>query len=461
MDRRSFLGAAAGLALSASRVVHANSLQKQPRPNILLICTDQQFAGAMRCAGNPDLQTPAMDAIAQKGVRFEKAYCPQPLCVPSRVSMFSGRYPHEAGAPYNRSDEPDSVKGPLMGKILKDGDYTTGYVGKWHMGIPPSQKALHGFDYMNSIRNNRVDFDIPAGCEEFLQRDHDQPFLLVASFVNPHDICEFARGQALKNGNIPWPPPPEKCPELPPNFEIPAHEPTIIRDQQRRSFSTYPTLYWKDDLWRTYRWAYNRMIEMVDGYIGQVLDSLDKSPYADNTVIIFTSDHGDGYGAHKWNQKQVLYDESARVPFIVADPNSPQQNQVNPHELINTGLDLIPTLCDYAEISTPDHLQGTSIRAAAENPDMKSQRDHIVIETEFCGWNDPYGIKGRCIRSEQYKYIVYDQGEQNEQLFHMENDPGEMHNLAVRDSHRNTVSHHRTLLTRWIQETDDTFQKPS
>lgn len=461
MDRRTFLAVAGGLAFSTSSTLQARISGINSRPNILLISTDQQFAGAMSCADNSDLHTPAMDAIASNGVRFEKAYCPQPLCVPSRVSMFSGRHPHEAGAPYNRSDEPDSVKGPMLGKILKDAGYSTGYVGKWHMGIPPSQRELHGFDFMKSIRNNRVDFDIPAGCAEFLQQEHEQPFLLVASFVNPHDICEFARGQALKNGEIPWPPPPEECPELPENFEIPKHEPSIIREQQIRSFRTYPTLYWKDDLWRTYRWAYNRMIEMVDAYIGQVLDSLENSEYAENTVIIFTSDHGDGYGAHRWNQKQVLYDESARVPFIIADQSRTNRGKVNQNELINTGLDLIPTLCEYTDIAVPNHLRGKSIKPAVDNPDQPSQQDHIVIETEFCGFNESYGIKGRCVRSEQFKYIVYDQGEQREQLFNMDDDPGEMRNLAALSPYSSVLSHHRELLQQWIHSTDDTFELPT
>jgi choline-sulfatase len=434
---------------------------RSKRPNILLIMTDQQFAGAMSCAGNSDLNTPALDSLAAEGMRFEQSYCIQPLSVPSRVGMFTGRYPHQAGAPYNRSVEKGSVPCYMMGKYLADAGYDTGYVGKWHLGIPQSEENIHGFKTRLKIKNNSIDYDIPGGCKTYLKerRDKSKPFFLVASFVNPHDICEWARMHSgiddeLNNGQIPDTPAPENCPELPSNFPIPEKEPDIIRKQQQRSERTYPTVDWSKAKWRQYRWAYNRLTELVDGYIGKLLQSVRSEGLEDDTVIIFVSDHGDGYAAHHWNQKQVLYDESSRVPCIISWKGVTKPG-INKSHLVNTGLDILPTLCDYAGVNPPRGLEGRSLRPLAEARHLDSWRNYTVLETEFCGWEKPYGIKGRCVRSSGYKYMLYNEGKIREQLVDMKNDPGEMYNLAFKDEYSDVLNKYRQVLRRWCKEHDD------
>ncbi len=217
--------------------------QPADRPNILIIMTDQQTADAMSNAGNKDLHTPAMDRLAANGVRFTRAYCAQPLCTPSRSSIFSGKMPFETGfignAPEKDGQWPDSLL--MMGKIFKDGGYQTGYVGKWHLPVPAEKISQHGFEFIENTKfQDYNDAATPSYCARFIKENKDQPFLLVASFLNPHDICEWARGDALKMDVLASAPPPHQCPQLPANWAIPANEPRIIRDQQASNARTYP-----------------------------------------------------------------------------------------------------------------------------------------------------------------------------------------------------------------------------
>lgn len=459
--RRSFMktsGAAVLAGLVAARQAGA-APQTPARPNILLMSTDQQFAGAMRCAGNADLQTPAMDSLAANGVRFANAYCANPVCVPSRVSMFSGRMPHELGVYSNMYPHPAFQHAPMLGRALRDGGYDTGYVGKWHLLAPEPEKEIHGFDYMVSGK----DPVIAGGCARFLSKQRDKPFFLVASFFDPHDICQWARGESFKNGAIGEPPAPERCPELPANHAIPENEPDVIRKVQAAYRDrVYPTEEWTPGKWRQYLWAYYRMIELVDQRIGEVLEVLRSSGQEENTVIVFVSDHGDGASAHQWNQKQVLYEEATRVPCIISHKGHSRTNVVDRTQLVSTGLDLFPTLCDYAGVPAPPGLRGHSLRETVEKDQTKALREYVVCETEFGEFsNDPpfqhAGPMGRMVRTRDHKYIVYSEGNLREQLFDLEKDPGELNTLSVDPGQIELLNAHRGMLASWIEETKDDF----
>jgi len=419
--------------------------------------TDQQTAEAMSNAGNKDLKTPAMDFLAAHGTRFTEAYCAQPLCTPSRSSIFSGVMPSQNGFVGNYSEEDGQWADSLliMGQIFKQGGYKTGYVGKWHLPLPTTKKSQHGFDYIeNTWNGDFMDAAIPAYAARFMKENKNDPFLLVTSFLNPHDICEWARHDFLKMDFIAAPPVPELCPVLPYNWKISPHEPPIIREQQKVNLRTYPTTEWGPEKWRQYRWAYNRLIEKVDGYVQMVLDGLKKYGLEDNTIIIFTSDHGDGYAAHQWNQKQVLYQESAKVPFIISKIGhfNPQTN----NSLICNGTDIMTTIASYAGIKTPAYLKGADIKKVMDNPQHKL-RDTLVIETDFADNTVLLGIRGRAVITHKYKYIVYDKGNFREQLFDLEKDPGETKNLVVDASHKKTLSNMRKYLKDYTRKNKDPF----
>ena len=421
------------------------------RPNVLIIMTDQQFGGALSCAGNDDLSTPAMDSIAATGVRFELAYCAYPICIPSRESMLTGRMPFELGYREWGDAMDPKFERQQLGFLFADAGYRCVYGGKLH--APKNDPALHGFENICRQDDNRL----AQSCIDFLEEEHSEPFLMVASFDNPHNICEWARNQNLPWGNVPDVPL-DDCPSLPSNFAIPPYEPQIIRTVQSRQPLVYPTVGFTPDDWRHYRNAYYRLVEKVDGEISKILAALQDTGLADNTLILFTSDHGDGHGAHQWNQKSILYEESIRIPLIVSYPPTIRQGIVDNHHLVSNGLDLLPTVCDYASISPPPDLPGRSLRPLLEDSSVSDWREELIVETwPFQG--DPGRTLGRMLRTREYKYVVYGWGRHREQLFDLNTDPGEMVNLAVNARYQGVLCEYRQRLRKYCEEKQDEFLK--
>jgi len=423
------------------------------RPNILYFFTDQQFAGAMSCAGNADLCTPAADSLAALGVRFDRAYCTAPLCSPSRSSMFTGLMPHEAGAPRNRMGIGEHLRSREMGLLLSNGGYECAYAGKWHL---PGGTITddHGFQRIAPSG----DGGLAEACQAFLARRHDRPFLLVVSTVNPHNICEWARCQRLPAGSISEPDRVEDCPNLPANFAIPAYEPEAIRIEQAWEQEKYPVVSNSQDDWRRYRFAYYRLVEKADAILGRILQALRDGGLEEQTVVIFSSDHGDGHGAHRWNQKSALYEEEVRVPLIVSFKGRMARGRVD-GRLVSNGLDLLPMVCDYAGVEPPEGLRGSSLRPLAEGREPAQWRDQLACETVFDGERG-YQTQGRALRTARHKYIVYHWGKNREQLFDMEADGGEMVNLAVETRYRDVLDDHRRRLAAWCRQSGDAFRVP-
>ncbi|MBC8229294.1 sulfatase-like hydrolase/transferase [bacterium] len=433
--------------------LRAQKQRQNERPNIIFIFTDQQQAGMMSCAGNQYLHTPAMDSLAATGVRFEKAYCTNPVCLPARFSMMTGRMPSELGIRSNDvgglETVPAGITKQSMGWLLRHAGYDVGYGGKVHLPKGMNPEAM-GFD---SITTNQRE-GLSDACLEFVRRERDKPFLLVASFINPHDICYMAINdyqeldrnrlvnemQALDAAmKLPEGVSREDffaqyCPPLPPNFEPQEQEPEAIRMiLEQRLFKKQARETWPDEKWRMHRWAYCRLTEMVDAHIGKVLDAVRESGLEENTLIIFSSDHGDLDSAHRMEHKTALYEEPTRVPLVVTLKGVTPPGFVNNTHLVSNGLDLIPTLCDYAGIETPDDLTGQSFRPLAEGRAPQSWRTHLWLESEF----------GYMLRSDQYKYILYDAGENREQLIDLEKEPWEMKNFATNPAYREIIEEYR------------------
>ena len=424
------------------------------KPNILYIFTDQQAAGAMSYAGNDDLSTPAMDSMAENGVLFKNAYCTQPLCSPARASMFTGLTSHEAGVPFNNMSIREDLRDRSMGVLLGAAAYECAYAGKWHLG-GGSVTEGHGFAKISE----RGDDHIAERSADFLRQEHQKPFLLVASFVNPHDICQWARSQTLPLGPVPEPSSVEECPSLPTNFAIPPFEPEVLRIEQAANPRIYPSVRFSDEHWRRYRYAYYRLVEKVDAQVGRILDALREQGLEENTLVIFSSDHGDGHGAHRWNQKTALYEEIVRVPFIVSWKGVTKAGHVDADHLVSNGFDLLPTVCDYAGIEAPDGLPGRSLRPLVEGDDVETWHDQVVAKTRFEA-DGKQQTEGWMVRTNRYKYVVYNWGQYREQLFDMAEDPGEKVNLAVSSRHGAILDEHRERLRNVLRETGAKFDVP-
>ena len=201
------------------------------------------------------------------------------------------------------------------------------------------------------------------------------------------------------------------------------------------------------DQWRRYRNAYYRLTEAVDAEIGKILDEVTRQGLWKNTVIIFTSDHGDGNGAHHWNQKTALYEEVVGVPMIVCLPGGKNAGKVS-EAIVNNGIDLMPSVCEWTGAELPYGRPGVSYKDAAEKG--AAGQPFIVTETNF---NQTAGTLGWMVRTPKYKYVVYDKGQYREQLFDMSEDRLEMRNLAVESKYRDVLLEHRAILKDWLKTT--------
>ncbi len=449
------------LALMFSAQVYAQKLPD--KPNILLIMTDQQSAESMSFnLGNKYLSTTNMDWLAEHGVSFTNAYCANPLCIPSRSSIFTGRFPHEMGIQDNNSKNINPVEFPCMGTIFRNAGYKTGYVGKWHLPYKGKDTEAHGFQSMANIKPVGADSLLPGAAIKFLEAKHSNPFLLVVSFCNPHNICEWARGSKLPDGSVGTPPPGLQCPPLRSNH-LPSENETDIMQLMRKSYQAsriFPVSGFNDEKWRQYIWAYYRMIEKVDSQIGIILEKVRESGLDRNTVIVFMSDHGDCQGAHRWNQKTVFYEEAAKVPLIISCRGIKVKKS---DQLVQTGIDLMPTLCDIAGIKPPKVTRGISLKPVVEKGSSSVRRDYVVVSDRFDQGEAIDGRvpkpEGRMLRNKRFKYWIYDEGDQRETLYDLQNDPGEMLNLAGDPEYKTELDKCRKEMVGWAHKNNDPFLK--
>ena len=469
-SRRDFLRGIGAAAL-ASAVPAWAKRDAAKRPNLLVIVTDQQHAGMLSCAGNKWLKTPAMDSLAAAGARFELAYAANPVCLPSRFSLLTGLFPSAVGVRHNGTRPAPAVADMpkrALGWLFRKAGYETAYGGKVH--LPGTMRDIRtcGFDVIS--RNERD--GLATACAEFLARQHDKPFLLFASFINPHDICYMAiRDHNAKSGlgrHTPKPmldamkPPAgvsekdfveKHCPPLPANLEPPDGEPEGVTHLLRlRPFRLHARKNWTAEKWRIHRWAYCRLTERVDRQIGRVLAALRKAGLEENTVIVFTSDHGDMDAAHRLEHKTLFYEEAARIPMIVSHKGRTKAGHVDEKHLVSNGLDLIPTLCDYAGIQPPKDLTGLSLRGLAEGRPPKTWREDLLVEHQ----------NAYMVTTGRHKYCLFDKGARREMLVDLKTDPGEMKNLAAdpAHAHEKILQDHRKRLARHLKRTGVPFTMP-
>ncbi len=467
---------------------HRNKVDSNDKPNIILIFTDQQNANMMSAVGNPYLHTPALDMLAEQGVMFTQAYCTSPVCGPARSSIISGRMPHETGVEWNGESMKKGITN--SGGIFRENGYQTVWAGKWH--LPESypqrtaakQKTINGFDVLpfwdaeqpRWFLGSETDPPLTTAVVNFLKNyDRKKPLFLAVSYHNPHDICFYPRkaGWVTETDSLleiryygfkyklpavigTYPGKIENLSPLPSNHKINLTEPDFIQDKRKYhdEYGLETKLANKEfgDLeWQGYLNAYNRLTERVDKEIGKVIEALKENGYWENTLIIFTSDHGDGAAAHKWAAKLSLYEESSKVPMIVVWPGKIPAGKIDTHHLVSQ-IDILPTMLDYADIKTDLSFTGKSIKTIV-NDQSKTWRDYLVVE--LADFKKDTTRKGRMVRLNQYKYNIYSTLE--EQLFDLKNDPGETQNLINEPSIEETRTRCRQFLQQWAEKTDDSF----
>lgn len=447
--------------------------RKDSRPNIIIITTDQQSASAMSFVmGRYWIHTPAMDQLASEGVVFKNAYAANPLCAPSRNSIITGQFPHVTGIQGN-SDLTNfggakkenhiwaNKDFKSMGTYFKNAGYETAYFGKWHLNYDPRDAKAHGFETTEFTTGNGDDAELPGAINKYLDRSHNKPFLLFISFLNPHNVCEWARFQKLPDGPIGDMPDSEGLPSMKANFLPPQNESdamTLMRKSYHNNLRLFPVGDYSNEDWRRLAWGYYRLIEKMDSLIGRVLASIKENGFDKNTLILFTSDHGECLGAHQFNQKTVFYEESSKVPFIFRYSGK-LKSGIN-SSLVNTGTDILPTLLDFAGIAGAGTLPGKSLKEAAEHA-VAINRHYVVVENKM-EQGDPVDgrlpvVNGRMVRSIRYKYCLYDTLAKREELYDLENDPGETINIAFKNSSYSLLQAHRKYLKDFANKNKDTL----
>ena len=431
LSRRSFIGGTAAAALTWPFIGRGSSLSSSKQPNILFIGCDQLFWGALSAYGCKWVNTPNLDWLVSHGHSFRQSYCTDPVCGPSRSSWFTGRMPSETGVVSNGRYTDPSIRN--MGETLRDAGYDTFYCGKHHIpfGYPT---RLKGFSVLPSGggEGDVNDEDVSRVCEAFLKnrKPNGTPWMLSVQFLEPHDICMWSiEPKRFLPKELPFKEIADRLPPLPENLRSNPDAPAYLKNFHLENYT--------DEQWRYYTWIYYRMVEMLDANVGRILAAVEQSGQSDNTLIVFTADHGESLGHHSRTTKGTPYEESSKVPLIFVLPGQVQEN-VQDRTHLASGLDLMPTFCDYAGIEPPPHQRGFSLRPVLENR-VTDWRKFVAIESN---------VTGRTICSLRYKYTKYTD-DPVEQLLDLQSDPQETKNEYRNPAYVAVMEEYRHLLAQW------------
>jgi arylsulfatase A-like enzyme len=410
-------------------------------PNVLYILCDQLNGDALSAYGNPDIYTPNLDRLVKRGVSFMESHSANPICCQARACLMTGRMPVETGVVQNGRSLPHGApihsSVPNLGQWFGERGYETVYCGKWHLMDEYPAQAIPGFAVLPAGNGEGCVTDpfVSRACQAYLRhRSRKKPFFLVASFMQPHDVTLFwMLNKDLVPKELPFPALRDKLPPLPPNNRVRPAEPQRLV-QWLRNVTGPP---FSDEQWRFYIYCYYRQAEMMDAELGRILNALEASGEARNTVVVFTGDHGEGAGRHGLVQKWSPYDEALKVPLIVSAPGGMEEGLRDTRHLVSA-IDIAPTLCDYAGIPAPPHACGSSLRPLLEQKPTV-WREFITAELQ---------VVGRLLRTQQYKYVRYP-GDPVEQLFDLKADPWEVKNVFDDPKYVGVIKEHRKLLQEW------------
>lgn len=441
------------------------------RPNILLLHSDQHRYDCVGVHGHPLLETPHLDRLAAEGTRFSHAFCPIPVCIPTRNSLIYGVWPTKHLAIANWGTEapfPARQDLPAWPALLAEAGYRLSLVGKWHVHPTrgPEAFGFHRYVPLEEYRDWRVAQGLSRyltenryfGCTdrearpdqtqlawgadrviELLQESAgQQPFLIAWCTEEPHLPSQPPEPYASLY-------PPERIPPWP-SFPDPLVGKPYIQAQQRRT--------WGVDGWSWERWApivsrYLGVVRLLDDQIGRILAALDDLGLTDNTLVIYTTDHGDMCGGHGMIDKHyVMYDDVTHVPLMLRWPGRVAAGAVC-DAFVSHSVDLAATLCDVAGIPAPKTFQGHSLMPLLAG-DSSGARDDIYA-TYF---GNQFGLYSqRMVRDARWKYVYNATAE--DELYDLDADPGEIHNRAPDPGSANELARLRQRLVAWMKATDD------
>jgi arylsulfatase A-like enzyme len=440
--------------------------QEPKPPNVLFIISDDlnDYLGGY---DHPQVQSPNLDRLAERGMRFDRAYCQFPLCNPSRASMLTGLRPNNSGVLNNqqrfRDTHPDIVTLP---QLFRNNGYYVARVGKlYHQGVPgeigtsgimddaPSWEHVVNPIGRDKTEEAKVHSLVPgryggtlswhaadgtdaeqtdgiavAETIKLMEAHKDEPFFIACGFYRPHTpyVAPKKYFGLYPRKNIPLPEDIAADQADIPPIALASYK----RDQDQLT----------DPLRRTVIQAYQASITFMDAQVGTLLNALDRLGLADNTIVVFTSDHGYHMGEHGLWQKRSLFEESARIPLYIAAPGMKAKGQSTAH--VAELIDLYPTLAELCGLVAPDHLDGQSVAAALNDPSAPGKGFAITHEYRKLtdeNWQrvGPW-VNGYSIRTPRWRYTEWtekEKGDRGRELYDHAADPAEYTNLADRPEH--------------------------
>jgi uncharacterized sulfatase len=436
------------------------------RPNVLLILSDD-LANTLGCYGHGLARTPHLDALAQRGVLFERAYCQFPHCNPSRSSMLSGLRPNATRVTNNDHNLYKNVPGVVtLPRLFRNHGYATARCGKiFHLGVPAGNESMddpQAWDFGTPFKDERpyppsrtsavqvektptfrmgwqeidasdddlCDGNFATAAIDWLQRrDPTKPFFLAVGFHRPHlplvAPAKYFDLYPLDSIALPQEPEDDEADIPPParNGAVPQYKLTATPIQRRAAIR-----------------GYLAAVSYMDAQAGRLLDALARLGLRDNTIIVFASDHGWHLGEHGLWHKRSLFEESARVPLLIVAPGA-KGNGRRSSSLVEL-LDLYPTLCDLAGVPAPSVLQGKSLRPLLDDP-AASVHNYALTQARR-GPNAEHG--GRSVRTSRWRCTEWDEGRSGIELYDHTADPHEYTNLANDPPHATTLATLRAIL---------------
>lgn len=462
--------------------------QTSKKPNIIMIISDEHNASIMGCSGDPFVHTPNLDKLAAGGILFTSNYASSPICAPSRQSMTVGKYVSHHNVWANSGTSPNNI--PSLPRILTQNGYDSYLVGGMHYNgmnyglsaytaarqiVPPADKKKRAEDLVPKPRkriqagvfkNNGTELGKefhPIGLTNEMdkvidvqrtkdalsfvntRKQEDNPFFLIVGLNAPHYPLIAPKEYLDKyTGKIPMPNIPENYLEkLPLNYRH-------LRNE--RKFENVPA-----DIVKLARESYYARVEWLDGQIGKILDALKTSAFSDNTIIIYTSDHGENLGEHGLWWKNCLYDCAAKVPLIINWSERWKGGQKRDQAC--GSVDLVQTIAALGGAKTPKDWDGDSLIPWLDNP---AYRWKDMAISEYYADYISSGIT--MIRQGDWKYVYhsradYSHGPETE-LFNLKTDPAELNNLAARPQYKDKIAFlHKALVKELGEEPEKTEQR--
>ncbi|MBN2313579.1 MAG: sulfatase [Sedimentisphaerales bacterium] len=472
VNRRNFLGRAGemsvGLLLGgydpSARGSSSHEGTETRRPNILFVFADQLRYSAMGSSGNRVVRTPHFDRLASQGLVFENALSSHPLCSPYRAQILTGKYGFANGVPDNEYLLWDNQV--TLPRALKAAGYFTAYVGKWHLGKGPyTKEKRHGFDYMFSFNCLNRHYGAtyheneagPVTIEKFApEGETDRTIQLMEDHINKRGHSPFAIVLSWEPPHWPY----DKYPEQydiydPAQIDLHPNVPRQMAEFARREIAQY----------------YGN-VTAIDAQMGRLMDTLDRLGIAEDTIVCFSSDHGDHLSSHGYGKpmdrwmhptkrasKSTPFDEAVHIPFIMRYPR--KVNAGRRTRVMFSSVDVMPTLLSLCGIEIPDGVQGHSLAHIVTGQDGPKPPDSVYLMNMGNGWPNRERWVGcwRGVRTDRWVYARWYRAEDHEPvLFDRQNDPYERKNLAGNPKFAGIQQEMEARLKRWMAETGDPFE---